>query len=657
MKVSIVYKNGIPFIDINGELFEPGAFRTFRPKPDNVSMIHRTGMRLCQMLVSGLPCTNGSPYSLYGEVWKGDGIYDFTAFDRQFEMYRRFAPDAYFNILIHLDARPWWHKAHPEEPDGDSYHHITEFWYSEEWKRTTADYLKAFITYAEEKYGDRIFGYSIAAGLSNEWFDHSLYDKNYDMTRGRLAAAYRKLIGDDAAPIPTIETMEAGDSSLRSPDSNDYRFLALATEGTSRLICYFAHEAQTVLHHEKLFGLFYGYVILHNQNYWNTNAYEMVWHCPDIDMLYSPAAYENNRHLDGVSSYQYAVDSIEVNGKLYLHENDHRTALSLFPLENGHIIRDGYETFEEWREVFRRELCNVMQKRSAFWWFDFFGGYYNSPEYEAELKLELDIFRELSRGERHDVSEIAVFVDPMSFLCIKERCMLGRDLVRENINTLLRCGAPFRYFNLNDLPKVADTRYKMYVFLNAVDMKPELRGFFREKLNDSTCVFLHAAGMALNGTFCAENVSALTGIHIDERTASSSEADYCGERFAFSHPIRPLFRVDDPSAETLVRYTDGEVCAARKGNTVYCAVGRMPWRLWRDLAEQAGVHLYDRSGAGTAICSQFISAYTTLTEKCELYPREDGVYREVFSGKEYECRNGVLKYDAPAGTTMLFVKK
>ena len=91
---SIVYQNGVPFIEIHGELFAPAAFRSFRPKPDNLSLISRAGVRLCQMLVSGLPCTIGTPYSLFGGVWKGEGVYDFTPFDRQYEMFRLFAPDA-----------------------------------------------------------------------------------------------------------------------------------------------------------------------------------------------------------------------------------------------------------------------------------------------------------------------------------------------------------------------------------------------------------------------------------------------------------------------------------------------------------------------------------------------------------------------------------
>ena len=654
---SIVYQNGVPFIEIHGELFAPAAFRSFRPKPDNLSLISRAGVRLCQMLVSGLPCTIGTPYSLFGGVWKGEGVYDFAPFDRQYEMFRLFAPDAYYNVMLQLDVPEWWKDAHPDLPQ-DSYHHITDLALCEEWKRAAADYLKAFITYAEEKYGDRIFGYSIAAGLSNEWFDRSLYEADYDREGTYNARAYRELIGDPNAPLPTMDSMEAGESSLRDPDTNDFKYLKLCCDSTADLVCFFAHEAQEVLRHEKLLGLFYGYTDMGNQVYWNTNAYEKAWKSPDIDMLYSPAAYGVNRELSGVSSYQYTVDSIALHGKLYLHENDHRTHLARFPLENGAMLTDCYDSFEEWREVFRRELCNVMQKRSAFWWFDFFGGYYSSPEYEAELKLETELFNRLAAGARESTAEIAVFIDPMSFNCTRQRTELCLDLGRLTVDSLLRCGAPFDLFNQNDLELIDLGKYKMYVFLNGFLMTEAQRRLIRERLRDRLVVFTYGVGMEKDGRLDIRNTAALCGLNVEEIDSSRPlTASYEGVQYGFSHPIHPLFAVRDEAAEPLSRYENGEVCAALKENRVYCALGRAPWQMWRDLARRAGVHVYSEQGSGTAVCSQFVAAYTTLTEDCELHMKEDGAYRELFSGARYETRQGLLRYHAGKGQTMLFVKE
>ncbi|MBE5782553.1 MAG: hypothetical protein E7329_04465 [Clostridiales bacterium] len=655
--VKIIYEKGIPFIDIDGKRFDPAAFRSFRPRPDNVSLAARTGIELMQILVSDLPCTLNVPYSMYGGVWKGDGVYDFSAFDRQFEMFRRYAPNAYFNVMLQLDVCPWFAEKYPNE-DTDSYHHLAELAMNEEWKRSAADYLKAFIAYAEEKYSDRIWGYSIAAGLCNEWFDHSLYDTSFDRENTRLTALWRKEIGKPVAPAPTLQSMDAA-NTLRAPSSDDFCYLKLANEQVGNLVCFFAHEAQKVLKHQKLFGLFFGYICMqdNHQVYWNTNDYEKVWRSPDIDMLYSPAAYSYHRALDNVSSYQYAVDSIRANGKLYLHENDHRTDLARFPLENGAMLHDCYETFEEWREVFRRELCNVMQKQSAFWWFDFFGGYYSSPEYENELKKECEIYHALGQGERRSNAEIAVFIDPTSMLCAQEHTKLCFDIGKYCIDELHRCGAPFDFYNQNDLLQLDMSQYKLCVFLNAYLLPDELLSCINEKLQGKTKVFLHAPGLWDGKAFNKKRMEDILGMQIAPREKESSRTSYLGVSYEFSAPVQPLFQVEDADAKPLALYEDGAVSCACKGDVVYSAVGRLTWQFWRDLAKMAGAHIYDENGGGSAICSQFIASYTTLRENCELHPKEDGVYREIFSGKTYECKNGALRYSAPKGTTMLFVKE
>ncbi len=652
----IVYEKGNPFIDIDGKRFEPAAFRSFRPRPDNVSLAYRAGVRLFQVLVSGLPCTLEVPYSMYGGVWKGEGEYDFSAFDRQMEMFMRFAPEGYFNVMMQLDVCPWFAKEHPGE-DTDSYRHITELALNEDWKRAAAAYMKALIAYAEEKYGDRVWAYSIAAGSSNEWFDSSLADKSFDREHTRLTKLWREAIRKPDAPVPTRESLDAG-SGLRAPDSDDFRYLELATKQTSELICYFAAEAQKELRHRKLFGLFYGYALTAGwQVYWNTNGYEQVWRSPDIDMLYAPAAYRDNRFLEGVSSYQYTVDSIRLNGKLYLHENDHRTELARFPLENGKVLTDCYDNFSDWREVFRRELCNVMQKQAAFWWFDFFGGYYSAPEYEEELRLEMQLFRALAQGERHSVAEIAVFLDPMSYLCTREHTCLAHDESIRTVNELLRCGAPFELFNLSDLPRLDVNRYKLFIFPNALLLTEETRAFIRNRLKGRMKVFAHADGMWNGREFSLESASDLCGMTLAARKSASSDSRYLGIKYSFEQRIQPLMQVEDPDAQPLALFEDGAVSCARKGENVYTCVPELPWQLLRDLAKAAGVHIYSEQGSGTAICSQFVCAYTTLTEDCELHMPEDGRYRELFHGETYECRGGLLTYHAPRGTTMLFVKE
>ena len=198
----------------------------------------------------------------------------------------------------------------------------------------------------------------------------------------------------------------------------------------------------------------------------------------------------------------------------------------------------------------------------------------------------------------------------------------------------------------------------MYVFLNAFIMPEDIRDYIHSELSDKLTVFLYGAGMARGDSFDIANTAELCGMTIEEIDSEKPlKAGYQGETFGFTKHIRPLFAVKDAAAEPLARYENGKICAAIKGNAAYCAMAPVPWTLWRDLARRAGVHIYSEQGSGTAICSQFVSAYTTLTEDCVLYMKEDGVYRDVFSGETYETAHKELRYHAKKGRVMLFVRE
>ncbi|HEX2948178.1 MAG TPA: hypothetical protein VHV83_01175 [Armatimonadota bacterium] len=200
LKSCIAMVNGNRMITIDGKSYIPAMYRSFRPTPSNVALFHRMGLKLYQMLCSGRKSTLGLPYSNYGEIWKGHNRYDFTAFDRQMAMFNRYAPDGYFTVMIQLDMPEWWMKSHPGVPD--SFNNLGEAVFSKEWVEGASDYLKSFIAYSEEKYGDRVFAYSFSAGLATEWFDDARFDGSVSEVKQE---SYRRWLGDPAVVVPTRE--------------------------------------------------------------------------------------------------------------------------------------------------------------------------------------------------------------------------------------------------------------------------------------------------------------------------------------------------------------------------------------------------------------------------------------------------------------------
>ena len=92
MKVSIKRDRGMLKVDIDGRLYPPLSFKSFRPNPTNISEFYRAGVRLFSVLSSGIICALGVPYSRFGESWIGEGRYDFSAIDRQMDMFMENAP-------------------------------------------------------------------------------------------------------------------------------------------------------------------------------------------------------------------------------------------------------------------------------------------------------------------------------------------------------------------------------------------------------------------------------------------------------------------------------------------------------------------------------------------------------------------------------------
>ncbi len=644
MLARIITHNGNRVFEIDGKTFIPAAFRSFRPTPANVSLFYRNGLRLFQMQCTGLNNTWRLPYSNYGPIWVGDHKYDFSALDRQMEMFMKFAPEGYYMLMVQLDMPEWWRKEN--NCIWDSYFRLDEAVLEVKWVNDACDYLQAFIQYAEEKYGDRVFAYSFSAGTATEWFGGWFHEVSE-----RKAADYRKTIGEPDAAVPTGEQIRSkAFPSLLDDDSSVYKFQKYCADLTPNLILRFARTAQEVLKHQKIVGLFFGYSNLPPswQNQTATNGYEKVWASDDIDMLFAPAAY-TCRGLQDAASYQYTVDSVGANNKLYLHEIDHHTYLSEYPSENFRIMDTIYKTEEETITVLRRELCAAAVKGGSLWWFDMQGGWYASPGLEKEIQHEMDILKELYELPHHSISEIAVFVDPISYLRMHDAGNMTVECVRQNRNSLHHCGAPYDHFNLKDITKIDLSRYKMCVFLNAVEMSNEVKAIIQEKLKDVTKVWLYAPNWATGGS------AEVCSIQLRETDNPEGKVQYGEHIFGFSDPTSPMYAVDDADAEILAHYTDGTPACARKNKDVYIPVGNIPSDLWRDLARAAGVHIYTDTPGAFYADSRFIARQSMWENDFTIHMPFDCVLEELFDGGIYRTEGKELRYHAENGATKLFI--
>lgn len=653
MIAKISQLNGNKIIEIDGKPYVPVAYRSFRPIPSNISQFYRSGVRLFQIQVSGKINAMGVNYSNYGGVWKGENEYDFAPFDKQMAMMKKFAPEGKIMVMILLDTPDFWLESHPNQID--SYKRVGEAVFYDDWIECADKYIKNFIKYAEEKYGDDIFAYSYAAGLATEWFDEIEY---YTPSEKKKKAFFEYSNG---MSVPEKdELFDTEGICMREPDSAAAKYRDFCSSLTPGLIKHFAATFRKYIGHDKIIGIFYGYTDSPDPGFQiqaATSGYEAVWKDPDIDMLFSPAAYSKGdsicRELTGASSYQYLVDSIELNNKLYLHEIDHRTHLAEFPLENGAIL-DSYPDLFTTREILRREFAAALCKGGSLWWFDLFGSYYACPELEDEISLQCRIAKRLLGATHKSVSEIAVFADAPGFNLLKEKLNLTVDYVRSNRDALHKCGAPFDYFNLSDLTRIDTKKYKLFIFLFAPRISPETRKAIAS-LGDKMKVFIHLPDIASSGKLEPKCVCNLINMNLETEN-EEEKAFYKGVEFGFHTHAEPIFKITDENAVPLALYKNGDVCCAQKDTVIYSGVGCISPALWHDIARRAGVHCYTEKEIPVYADSRFVACQFPDAGTDTLMLDSDGDFTEVFSGKVYRSHNKVLEFEHYAHQMMMFVK-
>lgn len=675
----LVRRNGELKVEVGGRVYEPLAFRSFRATEKNIRQFYDAGVRLMSVLHTGMDCTLDVPYSPFGEIWTGPGQYNFENFDRQMDLFMKCAPEAHFNVMLQLDTRDWYLKAHPEY--SNTFRNLVEMAGHEPWRKDAAQALQDIMRYAERKYGDRVFAYSLFCGSSTEWYTNSQSRRTDAAVRPHpiKEAAYRKVLGSPEATLPHLhELYQSAEGVLRHPerDAAALRYWRFHNEIIADAILYFAARAQEVIEHRKLLGVFYGYLnTLRGKRLLEEGhlGYEAVWKSPNIDMIFSPARYGEPRSFGGASGYLATVDSLALHGKLSFQEIDHTTYVAPTTVANGRRIpgsdsklKDEFET----RMVLRREFLLTRVKRTGMWWFDFFGGYYDSDPLRKEVANLVKVSRRLEDIDMRSVAQIAVFGDTQSMYYTSSLSRLSDDLLVNPPDVLARVGAPWDIYTFSDIANenIPWQQYRMVVFLNCLRIGKEQREFIEKRVakDGRTLVWIWAANFIQADQVSADGISAVTGMRIagHDSVDGSVKLDASGARFGFSERLFPLFRIADESVTVLGRYAGSGIPALgykrlAEHTSVYSAVPNLPADLYRELARQAGVHIYSSGTDPVYVNSRLIGVHMQSPQAPDLHLASGRKLQaeELFDGGLLEVRDGRLRIPHQPGAVKLYLLK
>lgn len=701
----------VPSLFINGKPHAAMTYMTYNAAFDHVAEFRQAGVPI----VSFSTTPDHSYFGLAPDAWKVPGHFDYTDFEQRVARILAAHPTAYLLPRLYLCTPRWWNDAHPEEmtvghtqgPMEAAQGRFPSF-SSVAWKKASANALARFIRYVERQpYADRIIGYHLASGCTEEWYYTGYWD---DVTQdfsephrrafgrwlqgqygtvGRLRQTWEdRQVSFSTVTVPVREERMNTDfgefRGVRGVDRKVADYYEFHSHAIAEAIRFFAAVAKRACGRRKITGAFYGYLMELSGGGAGVAesghaALSEVLQCPDVDFLTAPSSYTQRYVARGASLFMAPLASIRAHGKLWMDENDLTThhvpyARGLFPTSSP----------AETESVQLRELAHVLTEGTGMWWFDMSGGWYADPATMSSIRRLAGMAGKALYFNRSSAAQIAVVLDTRSFCYLRPGTQFTAPLISNQRMDFVRLGAPVDYLLMDDLP--ACRPYRFYIFLNAFRIDPRQRRAIQRIVRRRGCwsLWIAAAGL-LGDRVYAAGIEQLTGIRVafsrmfgaydftvmpgTNLTRAGCPAWTTGGLAATSTStaaavcMAPYLIPDDDAADVWARSpTSGKpvVVARRFGGytSVYSGVPNIPSAVLRAMAHMAGVHVYAGNDDPIYVNRSFLGLHArTAGRKHLCFPRRTAVYDpyrdDVLSAG---CSN--VEFDMKAGATrLLFLGK
>ncbi len=450
---SVRLHGGVPTLFINDSPIPGVAYMTYLPERACYGDFSIAGYRLFSLSCFFGTCGINEMSGIYPFA---DGLFEdpdtpnFAPLDEGVARILSACPEALIFPRVNVSLPTRWERAHPEACNnvGVNGRPPRGCFGSEAWRKEAKRCLSLLVAHIEAApWRDHVIGYQISGGQTEEWFP-------FDFAGG-VGKATREGFASRAPEAVT----ENRDPAWR-------RYLNDTVADTISLLCTHVKE---LTDHRLVVGSFYGYTF--ETPWWWSGHHSLLrlLASPDIDFLSSPVSYAGLRAPGRDFPAMTVADTITRHGKLYFAECDIRTHLTRpLPACRPNACPPG--TYEDpvWqpqgnentaRGVLRAVFARQLTHGHALWWFDMFGGWYQSPGIMADMRRFAEIATEdLNSPRRGSAAELAVVAEDEQFLQVEggARCVC-RDFFG-------LCGAPFDTFELADMPYVCE-HHRAVVFV------------------------------------------------------------------------------------------------------------------------------------------------------------------------------------------------
>ncbi len=559
---------GAPILHIDGAPYTGMMRATYAPGFLGAKAFYESGVRILGF------CSNANEqgFFLSRSVAVAPGEFDYAEFDTRAQEMLTVAPEAYLIPRIYLNAPEWWLREHPdavvveERLDGTRRPFYYDgarpcpSWFSREWQEFTAECLAKLVEHIRQSpYADRVLGFVLASGSTEEWDSWSGVDSRWvdyspaarDSFRSWLTAKYQtdealqNAWHDPNATLATVElpsrperaeTVPAGADLRSATDPTDLRcadYYRWTAEGTADCIARLAHAVKAASDNRLVTGPFYGYTLeLNNSPRLHNSGHLAVWKLlanPDVDFLCSPADYRYRHGGNGgdfpkgtepdlglapaMAStenpwYVYRAGtpmamgehaSLRLHNKFWFIEMDYRTSATAQPAwwEDAPADYCGRS-----RDV--QGDCDQQEKVAVHtlctgmtqWWFDVGYVRFSHPRVMECIRNIMRVMEEGIRDyDRTSAAEIAMIVDEHSFTLARVGGAITLETTSIHSPLIERLGNTVEYYLPEDLDQLPERIRVIFVTTSFAPTEKQAAALKRLRKDGRVIVYLCAQGV------------------------------------------------------------------------------------------------------------------------------------------------------------------
>ncbi len=596
------------------------AYRSFNPELQTVKVFADFGVDWVCIYPSNTLNSLGMPYSVYGPTWLGLDQYDFGPLDQEILQLQAANPRVQIICMIDLNTPAWFERRCQAD---DSFWRLGKVASLSVWREATRNYLQEFLRHTEAHYSDAIRAYMICAGGTCEWQERSFGDESASRRAGFRQWAIEQGLPDPVDIPPASVRDHISHDLLRDPseDAAALLYWRFCHWQVGDAILYLAGAAREIIDRRAELGLFYGYTLEYGPGRLVSEGhldYERVFASPDIDFSVSPGSYRH-RQIGGTSPFLVPVGTLKQRGKAFIQELDQRTHTSKRPAPWYSVAFDAWKDETETVTGLRREFSFCLTEDVSFWWFDMWGGFYDTQAARDALAQCKQIWDEAQTQTYASAAEVALIVDPDSAIYLDQNNQRIDAFNSGLAHTLHHTGAPHRAFSWGDLPELDLSPYRLVIFPYLFVMDEQRRRLLEAKVfcDNRTVLWLYRPGVVCDGRYDEDAMERLTGVSIQSEGITTCPRD------GWTSVVAP-----DPKLS--------------------------PAEL-REIARAAGVHIYSDTDEPLYASRRHVALHSATGGARRIaLPRVCKSVTELFSGRVVGRDVSEIEDDLPTPSTVLY---